>query len=511
MNGEYSLLDQTILDKLNRQYQGTPTLTGVPSPSTAVPAISPELMQFGEKIGTPAPKMDWKQQAVKALQDFGPLISQVGTTLMKGRDIRTGAPTETAGSQIGGAITSALGTMKMNEALKKMISQQLSGKGGGAGFSEGQPVGLTGAETVGLTPEQVSSLYGTGLGLREKELGRPVSEMGTLALAELHLASAEKMRAEIADMPVKNVSDMLKQISESRKIDVAIQKMQEEILKIREETAETKARTGAIPTETERKEAETKKTVAEEKKITQELDPTFVARKKRLETMLGTKLTEVDIGTEKLLVNPITAVVVDRFKVEAKPETAGRKAAGELPIRKFAIEQSAPLMIPHLEAVIAAQPGGKNRLALQDLINSLRSLGTGEIDSSVVIARLSKHPELLNKYKRAVTAYMSGLESGESEAAIGTRISHILGTPGTAAPAAPVAEKPTAKKGILGRAKEVIAGREQIPEAFMTQMIREGPGTYESKSWKVVWDGTKVVSLKKKAAAPTLNYGTYTP
>lgn len=507
MAGEYSLLDQTILDKLNKQYQGTPTLTGTPDPSTAVPAISPELMKFGEKIGTPKPEMDWKQQAVKALQDFGPLISQMGTSLMRGRDVM-GRPTETAGSQIGGALTSALGTMKMNEALKKMISSQLSGGGGGS-FSEGQPVGLTGAETVGLTPEQVTGVYGTGLKLRGEELKRPMDNLAVISDAYLkvmsgeakpaemqaHLATAQKAYQDIMAAPIKDMVELY----------TKIQSMEEAQARI----GEIQARTITEGGKPEAQKAETKKTKAEEKKIMAGLDPEQVQAIETAKTLGGA--VKISDAGDRLIITDPTGKEKFSFPVRAKPETAVKTAASELPLKKFAMQRIAPLVVRQLDAEMAAMPGGKQKVDLANLIASLRGY-TGEIDPGVLIARAS--PELQNKFNKLMDIYVK--TPGLSETEFGGIVQSILGAKSAEAPAVekPAGKKSTAQK-VTERAKPAVA---QVPSEgevarFVSVLTGKKPAVWGIGNYQVTWDGSKITKIepRKSVEAPAFNFGTYAP
>lgn len=518
--GGYSLLDEATKLKMAEQargFTGGPTATSSGfNPTGTMPAIKPELTQFGAGLAAKeaAPEMDWKQQAMKALQDFSPLISQVGTSLMKGRDIRTGAPTETVGSQIGGAMTSALGTMKMNEALKKMITQQLSGGGGvggGRGFSEGQPVGLTGAETVGLNPEQVKGLYSTGIELRAAELKRPVDNLAVISDAylkvmsgeikpaemEKNLATAQKAYQDIAAAPIKNMVELMTKIQ-------SMEKAQAEI-------AEIMARTSAIPAETAKKEAETKKTKAETVKTELESDPNYTAFKKMIENQFGGTLSEVRRGDRVSLTNPVTGAEVASYSVQPTPETGAKTATQELPLKKFAMQRIAPLVVRQLESEMAALPGGKNKVDLANLIASLRGY-TGEIDPGVLIARAS--PELQNKFNKLMDIYVK--TPGLSETEFGGIVQSILGAKSTEAPKVEksTAGKSTAQK-VIERAKPITAQMPTEGEVarFIAVLTGKKPAVWGIGDYRVTWDGSKITKMepKKPVEAPSINFGTYTP
>ena len=470
-----------------------PTIPGV--------ATQPTLDVGTANVGVPEPS--FSDKLMKGLTDYGPLIAQMGTALM--RPVGPGAKgQETVGSQMGSAITGALESQKMNEALRKMIAGQLSGKGGGS-FNEGQPVGLTGAEVAGLTPDQISGLYGIGLKVRESELKRPMDAMTAVSDAylkvmsgaakpaemEVHLATAQKARQEIAGYEVKTLIDQLTKIQALNKADAEI--------------AEIKAKTTAIPAETAKKEAETEKTKKETKKLTQELDPEFVAMKKRLEARLGTPLHEVRRGDQVTLTNPITGDPVVSYTVGAPPETGAKTREAEMKLTKAAMIRIAPLSVKYLEAEMSALPGGKQKVDLQNLISSLRGY-TGEIDPGVTLAKAS--PELQEKFNNLIDIYAK--TPGLSETRFGTIVHSVFGSPGTAAPAAPA---PTVKgeKPIIQR--NVVNPPAAPPIADFTKQLQgQKPGVFESNSWRIRWDGTTVTStepIQPTKAAPAYNFGTF--
>jgi hypothetical protein len=464
-----------------------PTIPGV--------AAQPTLDTGTAGVGVPAPS--FMDKIMKGLVDYGVPLAQMGTALM--RPVGPGAKgQETVGSQMGSAITGALESQKMNEALRKMIAGQLSGKGGGS-FNEGQPVGLTGAEVAGLTPDQISGLYGIGLKVRESELKRPMDAISTISDAylkimsgeakpaemEAHLATAQKAYQEIAAAPAKNMIELMTKIQAMEKAGAEID--------------EIKAKTGAIPTETAKKEAETKKTAAETKKLGLEMNPEYTALKKRIETEYGTKLEEIRRGDEVTLVNPITGKPVLSYSIKPTPETGTKTAAAELPLKKFAMQRIAPLVVRQLETEMAALPGGKQKVDLQNLISSLRGY-TGEIDPGVLLAKSS--PQLQEKFNKLMDIYVK--TPGLSETEFGGIVQSILGTSAATPPPAAPGEKPVTEKF-----KKTAAA----PIAVFTAQLKGKPsGTYESDSWQVKWDGTTVTSSTPKAptkAAPAYNFGTF--
>jgi len=466
-----------------------PTIPGV--------AAQPTLDTGTAGVGVPAPS--FMDKIMKGLVDYGVPLAQMGTALM--RPVGPGAKgQETVGSQMGSAITGALESQKMNEALRKMIAGQLSGKGGGS-FNEGQPVGLTGAEVAGLTPDQISGLYGIGLKVRESELKRPMDAISTISDAylkimsgeakpaemEAHLATAQKAYQEIAAAPAKNMIELMTKIQAMEKAGAEID--------------EIKAKTGAIPTETAKKEAETKKTAAETKKLGLEMNPEYTALKKRIETEYGTKLEEIRRGDQVTLTNPITGKPVLSYTIGAAPESAMKTKAEELPMKKFAMQRIAPLVVRQLEGEIAALPGGKQKVDLQNLISSLRGY-TGEIDPGVLLAKSS--PELQGKFNKLMDIYVK--TPGLSETEFGGIVQSIMGTPKAVTP-----EPPSGKKPITEKFKRSVA---TIPPAveFTTQLKGQPPGTYESDSWRVKWNGTTITSTEAKQpakAAPAYNFGTF--
>lgn len=468
--------------------------------ATEAPAINPELMTPGTPAAPAGPvaPMSMSDRIMKGLKDYGPLIAQMGTALM--RPVGPGAKgQETVGSQMGSAITGALESQKMNAALRKMVSEQLSG--GGKSFNEGQPVGLSGAEVVGLTPEQISGLYGIGLKVRESELKRPMDAITTISDAylkvmsgeakpaemEAHLANAAEARQKIADAPAKNFLDQLTKIQALNKADAEI--------------AEIKAKTTEIPITGKKTVAETKKTEAETKKLGLEMNPEYTALKKRMETEYGTKLEEIRRGDEVTLTNPINGKAVMTYTIKPAPETGIKTAAAELPLKKFAMQRIAPLVVRQLETEMSALPGGKQKVDLQNLISSLRGY-SGEIDPGVLLAKSS--PQLQDKFNKLMDIYVK--TPGLSETEFGGIVQSIMGTPATTPPPAKPGEK-----SVTERFKREAAA----PIADFTKQLtaeKAKPGWHESASWRVYWDGTAITTTERKTAptpAPEYNFGTF--
>ncbi len=508
--GDYTLLDEAMKLKMANQISGgeQPFLTGSPATGTAIPAIPPELM-----AGPAKPEATLSEKLMKGMQDFAPLMAQVGTTLMKGRNTLTGAPTETAGSQVGGAIGSMLGTMKMNEAMKKLVAQQLgggAGVGGGASFTEGQPLGLSSAETVGLTPEQVKGLYSTGLELRASELKRPMDNLKALsesylhimtgeakpAEMEAHLANAQKVYQELASAPVKTIVELMTKVQGMEKVLA--------------EMNEINARIGAMPAETKKKEAETVKTAAETKKLGLEMDPTYTAFKKQLETQYGTKLEEVRRGGKVTLTNPITGKAVMTYDVSAVPETTTKVKEQLHKDITFAAGQVAPWIVPIIESNLATTKDQKQMQNLGQLLSLMKPVGGGEIDVKAVKALAARVPGLAEKFDRAIDAYMT---SGGSEQFKGQMVRSIFSegiTPKSA-------EKPSGGKSVTEKYKPGATtatpptATPPTAEQVVKQLTGKKPGTYESDNWVVKWDGTKPVSVEPKKATTDVpyNFGTF--
>ena len=521
MAGEYSLLDEETLNRLNMQNQGTPTLTGVPSPSTAIPAISPELMAFGEKIGTPKPESTLMEKLGKGLGDISPLLTQMGTSLMRGRNMITGAPTETVGSQMGQIISSALISQKMNEATKKMIAAQLAGRGGGvgggAGFSEGQPIGFTGGEVAGLSPEQISGLYGAGLGLRAAELKRPFEEMKSLSESYLHVMTGEAKPAEI-EQHLANAQKIYQDLAKAPfttelEWDAKIQAMR----KVEEDIKEVQARTAELKEKPETARLERKKTIAETAKaekqtaeITARLDPKQV---RMLEFAKTVGWKAVERGNVIELRDEASGALMTTLQVGAKPETATKTKAEEIPLKKFAMQRIAPLVVPRLEAELAAMPGGKQKIDLQNLISSLRGY-TGEIDPGVLLAKSS--PELQDKFNKLMDIYIK--TPGLSETEFGNIVQGMVGK--GAAPAAAPTAKLTTGKPVTEKYKPATTAppSEGLSTSQISQIEdqarrdKKPNAVYESQGWRVEVRGGKVINITPKKAGsevPNNPYGTF--
>ena len=457
-----------------------------------------------------APELTGMQKFGKVTEAIGPLLSQFGTAMMRGRNVQTGAPTETVGSQMGQIISSALISQKMNEATKKMIAAQLAGKGGvggGAGFNEGQPGGFTGGEVAGLSPEQISGLYGAGLGLREKELKRPFDELNVISDAylkvmsgeakpaemEQHLATAQKARYDLARAmaigPYKDLQDWQTKEKALEKADV-------EIAEIKAKTETEKGKPATAEEERKKTVAETKLKTAEEKKVMAGLDVDQVQAIEAAKTA-GGAVKISDAGDRLIVTDPKTGREKFSFPIGAKPEAgAGTKARkAEIDLSKAAMIRVAPLAVKYLEGELAALPGGKQKVDLSNLISSLRGY-TGEIDPGVLLAKAS--PELQEKFNNLIDIYTK--TSGISETRFGTIVHTVFGA-GGAAPTP--AKKPTTGKPVTEKYKPgTAAPTPPTAEQVVKQLTGKKPATYESDNYIVEWDGTKPISIKPKKAAP---------
>jgi hypothetical protein len=483
--------------------------------ATATPTISPELSAFGARPEAAKPEPTTGEKVMKGIQDLSPLLSQVGTSLMRGRNTVTGAPTETVGSQIGGAMTSALGTLKMNEALKKMIAQQLSGEGGSVGgggsFNEGQPMGLTGAETVGLSPEQISGLYSAGINLRAAELKRPFENIKAISESYQHIMTGEAKPAEIAlhnATAQKTLAELanwdVKSWQEWQAREAATKKITAEIEEIKAKTETEKGKPAAAVEEIKKTVAETKLKTAEEKKVMAGLDVDQVQALEAAKTA-GGAVKISDAGDRLIVTDPKTGREKFSFPIGAKPESAAKTKAEELPMKKFAMQRIAPLVVRQLETEMAAMPGGKQKVDLQNLISSLRGY-TGEIDPGVLLAKSS--PELQDKFNKLMDIYVK--TPGLSETEFGGIVQSILGVKG--APATP--EKPTEKRSMFEKFKEIIEPTPTSPDtnAQITKQLTGKPAdsyTINFKSGKnvtVYWDGKEIAQKPSSTPQP---YGTY--
>jgi len=483
------------------------------------PQIEPGLATQPTTPVVVAPELTGMQKFGKVTEAIGPILSQFGTTMMRGRNAVTGAPTETVGSQMGGIISSALISQKMNEATKKMIAAQIAsgGKGGGAGFNEGQPGGFTAGEVVGLSPEQISGLYGAGLGLRAQELKRPFDELGVISDAylkvmsgeakpaemEAHLATAQKARLEFEAMIPKTLAELAAK-------DKALDKADAEIAEIKARTLTEKEKPAEVRAETKRKGAETTKAEKQVEEITAKLDPKQV-RLLEVAKTAGGQVKISDAGDRLVITDPATGFEMGSIKIGAKPETATKTKAEELPIKKFAMQRIAPLVVPRLEAELAAMPGGKQKVDLANLISSLRGY-TGEIDPGVLLAKSS--PELQDKFNKLMDIYIK--TPGLTETEFGNIVQGMIGVKG--APAA--AEKPTAGKPVTEKYKPGAAAP-RVSEGLSTSQIaqieeqarkdRKPNAVYESGSWSVEVRGGKVVNMTPKKSISTVphNFGTF--
>jgi hypothetical protein len=491
----------------------TPSLTGVATGGGggvgSMPAIPEALTSFGEGLGTPGavqPEQSWGEKVAGGIQKAAVPLMQMGTALMQGPQGR-----ETVGSRVSGVLASTFANQKMNEALKKMVTSQLKsggsmGVGGGGSFNEGQPeFGLTGADVAGLTAEQISKLYSTGVELREKEMKRPFENLQALsdsylkimsgeakpAETEAHLMTAEKTRKEIEWMPVKNFQDW---------------KTKEEALKkIKEETAEIIAKTQTEKEKPETARVEREKTKKETEKMTAGMDPTQV---KAIEEA---KLAGYDIkeaGDRLVVFNKSTGKEMWSVPKGAAPESATKKAAEELPMKKFAMQRIAPLVVRQLDTEMAALPGGKQKVDLQNLISSLRGY-TGEIDPGVLLAKSS--PELQDKFNKLMDIYVK--TPGLSETEFGGIVTSILGTKTPVIPGKAGGEK---KGGIIqkGTAEKSVQAEgltmEQIAKVE-EQAKKENRlnAVYESSTMKIEVRDGKVVNFTPKKSTVQRPYGTY--
>ncbi|MDI6785071.1 MAG: hypothetical protein QMD92_00020 [bacterium] len=463
----------------------------------------PALRQFGEMwepgksiISLPPPAAALGAAApggaMKMFQNLSPYMLQMGTALMRGRDPMTGAPTETVGSQLGGIASKAFESQRLNEALRKMIASQLSG---GGSFSEGQQVGLSGADVAGLTPEQISGLYGTGLQLRAAERKAPLEALAVISEAyskimsgeakpaemEAHLMTAEKARQALRDAPIKYENELFFKVEALKKADA-------EIDEIRQRTKASKAAVEEIPIERKKKKAETEKIEQETEAIKAKLDPQQTRLLKFAET-IGWKA--VDAGNVIELRDQATGALMTTLQVGPKPEVAAEGERRKLKYTEEVYSIVAPRLVPVLEEQYKAAGKGR-QVELNQLLSMLRSYTTGKIDAGTLMSKLSSENQSL--FEKLVNIRIKNPELSEPE--FGGIVRSLLGTKSVT----PTELVPPPKDRIETLKERMKIGatiRVPTDEEITAQLKGKPPQVYESQHFRVKWDGIKGIITRK--------------
>lgn len=398
---------------LQRLLSGTEPASGINPGMSLQRAGTAVNLPTPESVNIPSTTAD---KLAKGLIDFGPLMAQIGASLMGGK--------ETPMGQAGLAAAQSLQTTRLNEALKKALQQVLSGKEGFQG-SQMPLVGLSSAEASGLTPEQLQNIYSTALTVREKELKRPLEQLATygdlynkIMTGQYHeaqipylLSQAQKHLAEAQLLPATNAIELAKKL-------VEINKANEEIAKLQAEKRKIGAETEKIGVETKVEEKKISKIAAETGKTLEEL------------RLMSKENHFVPGGDRYYVVNKYTGDVVKELPIGPAPETSTKQAKEELALIKEGKQRAASLIVPILEQRMASTPEGKQKVELMNLLNMLRSPMSGEVDPSAVEAMLAKtDPSLVGKFNQVVDTYIKGLKAGFSQEQIGVLASSILGTP----------------------------------------------------------------------------------
>ena len=461
----------------------------------AGPTIAP--LPGPESVKIPQTAMD---KLAKGLIDFGPLMAQVGASLMGGK--------ETPMGQAGLAASQMLQTMQLNEAMKKLLQQSLSGK---SGFQGSQIPELSSAEVSGLTPEMLMKIYGTALSEREKAVKRPLEELAVYgdlynkvmtgqyhaAQVPLLLAQAQEHLEKAKAMPATNEIEWAKKLIEINKAMTEVSKLSAEIDKIKQET--------------EGKKEEIKLTRENIKKISAETG---------LTTAKIDELTRdhymIDLGDKIVAARKRDLSVSAIFPKAAPPEGITKAAKEEEVLVKAAKKATAPLLVKTIEDEIAKTPEGKQKVQLMDLLNMLRSPYGGEVDPSTVEAMLTKvKPDLLSKYSKAVDVYVKGMKAGFTQEQIMRLMAYEIGVPISGVVAATPTEKSGTAAGksalekalsptIQKRAEDHLAGK----PPGSTMEFRFGTGYYRAVKNA---DGSVTITPIAKPTKTPAKTGSSTP
>jgi hypothetical protein len=219
------------MDELLRQNRvNLPEATPIEATPTQLPYPSGELEDGGGNapyvppgVLPPGnqPTTDWND----LLKKSAPLVAQLGAQVWN----QGGA--NPMGGAIGGVIAQAIQGQQMDAALKKKISEQISGGGGFQQSPTGKSVVSGDLDLLGLSPAQVSELYGTAMKTREAERKYPLDVMGAVGTLYSHVTSgnlsvaqipriqaeAEKLTAEARNLPYKEQREAYKTLFEINK------------------------------------------------------------------------------------------------------------------------------------------------------------------------------------------------------------------------------------------------------------------------------------------------------
>jgi hypothetical protein len=132
---------------------------------------------------TPAPSL--YDRFMSGFQKISPFIASAGGQLMGGTNTDIG--------KVGLMAGQALGSMQLNAAMRKMLSDYISGRQPGAAGPTGSPsqVGIDDLTAMGLTPEDVKHVYGVGVTAAEKARKEPFEILQMAADTHNKIASGD--------------------------------------------------------------------------------------------------------------------------------------------------------------------------------------------------------------------------------------------------------------------------------------------------------------------------------
>jgi len=341
-------------------------------------------------------------------QKTAPLWAKVGGQFMGGMNTDIGK----AGLMIGQGLES----MQLNTAMRKMLSDYLSGRQPGAAGPTGSPsqVGIDDLTAMGLTPEGVKHVYGAGMTATEKARKEPFEILGMaadvhqrVASGDLHEAQIPYVKAQTEQLITNILNTPFKNFLEMQKAWVEVAKLQADIIHLDEQMRKSKAEREKMGVETEAAGAKMKR---EEWQATPE-GMRMKAHFDAMEKQIGTPLAWHQAGDKWVATHPFTGAQVGSFPIGAAP--GAEALAGKPAVQRLAAEYAARDMMPQIEAGIMArfkddkQAQARQMQMLREMFKNPETAGMASVYLSNFLT-----PAQQAEYDNRVRAHAATLPAG---------------------------------------------------------------------------------------------------
>jgi len=357
--------------------------------------------------------IDWDD----LLKKSAPLMAQIGAQIWN----QGGA--NPMGGAIGGVIAQAIQGQQMSAAYKKKIGEQISGGGGFQQSPTGKSVVSGDLDLLGLSPTQVSELYGTAMKTREAERKYPLDVMGALGTLYSHVTSgnlsaaqiprvqaeAEKLAAEARNLPYKEEREAYKTLFE----------IKEKIANIANISARTATEYGETKPAIEKMKAEQALTTLRGEEATYkkwQRDPERF--KEDMAKQLRFSVHDLPGGSGYIVFDKSDGSKTE-FKVDATTPSSQ--------VDSLALMLTSSTFIPMLEKDFIAQlpPGTRDaREQWGNFLTSMKNEKDPATQDRLIRGKLSKDNQ--DKYNAALDLYRSGIRSNVSTRALNTLINDTI-------------------------------------------------------------------------------------